>query len=85
MKKFSLVCLLALCIIGVSLACQGDVLLQQGRMYKGVCDFVTGVLVSGVSLFGACKVYEIYYTSQTDDGVKYANIFLYHKEAKKDE
>ena len=29
--------------------------------------------------------YEIYYTSQTDNGVKYANIFLYHKEAKKHE
>ena len=29
--------------------------------------------------------YEIYYTSQTDNGVKYANIFLYHKEVKKHE
>lgn len=27
--------------------------------------------------------YEIYYTSQTDNGAKYANIFLYHKEGKK--
>ena len=28
--------------------------------------------------------YEIYYTSQTDDGTKYANIFLYHDEQKKE-
>lgn len=59
MKKFPLVCLFSLCIIGVSLACQGDVLIQQGQMHQGVCQFVTGVLVSGVSLFGAYKAFDL--------------------------
>ena len=60
MKKFSLVCLLVLCFIGLSLACQGDVLIQHGRMRAGICDFVTGVLVSGVSLFGAYKGFDLH-------------------------
>ena len=55
MNKFAIVCLLILCIIGVSLACQGDALIQHGQIRAGICDFVTGVLVSGVSLFGAYK------------------------------
>lgn len=56
---FSVVCLLTLCFLGLSLACQGDVLLQHGRMYQGVCQFVTGVLVSCVSLFGAYKAFDL--------------------------
>ena len=59
MSKFSIVCLFILCIIGVSLACQGDALMMQGRLHQGVCQFVTGVLVSGVSLFGAYKAFDL--------------------------
>ena len=56
---FCIACLLILCIMGLSLACQGDVLLMQGHMQKGICDFVTGVLVSCVSLFGAYRTFDL--------------------------
>lgn len=51
--------LFILCIIGLSLACQGDVLMMQGHMHQGIVDFVTGVLVSGVSILGTFKVFDL--------------------------
>lgn len=49
--------LFIICIIGLSLACQGDVLMIHGHMHQGIANFVTGVLVSGVSIFGTFKVF----------------------------
>lgn len=57
--KITSICLLIFCIGGVSLACQGDALMMQGQLHMGICQFVTGVLVSGVSLFGAYKMFDL--------------------------
>ena len=51
--------LFIICFIGVSLACQGDVLMMQGHMHQGICQFVTGTLVSGVSILGVFKAFDL--------------------------
>lgn len=56
---FCIACLFILCIMGLSLACQGDVLMMHGQIQKGIANFVTGVLVSGVSILGTFKVFNL--------------------------
>lgn len=56
---FCIACLFILCIIGLSLAYQGDVLMMHGQIQKGIANFVTGVIVSGVSILGTFKVFDL--------------------------